>query len=104
MAQILARHSDIRLTLGVYTHLELHDQTLAIRMLQAPPVSGNGKATEKDECSLMRQMKAWQREKWCPVWCPVVPSLVPNTSHLSELLAAPVCTETGAIPRRTAIR
>jgi integrase len=36
MAQTLARHSDIRLTLGVYTHVELHDQTEAIRALEAP--------------------------------------------------------------------
>jgi len=33
MAQTLARHSDIRLTLGVYTHVELHDQTAAIESL-----------------------------------------------------------------------
>ena len=37
MAQTLARHSDIRLTLGVYTHVELHDQTVAIAALPAPP-------------------------------------------------------------------
>ncbi len=37
MAQTLARHSDIQLTLGVYTHVELHDQTAAIESLPAPP-------------------------------------------------------------------
>ena len=37
MAQTLARHSDIRLTLGLYTHVELHDQTAAIESLPAPP-------------------------------------------------------------------
>src|SRR6185436_9190355 len=37
MAQTLARHSDVRLTLGVYTHVGLHDQTAAIRSLPAPP-------------------------------------------------------------------
>ena len=37
MAQSLARHSDIRLTLGVYTHVELHDQTAAIGSLPGPP-------------------------------------------------------------------
>lgn len=37
MAQTLARHSDIRLTLGVYTHVQLHDQTAAIQSLPAPP-------------------------------------------------------------------
>jgi len=37
MAQTLARHSDIRLTLGVYTHVELDDQTAAIGALPVPP-------------------------------------------------------------------
>jgi integrase len=37
MAQTLARHSDVRLTLGVYTHVELEDQTAAIGTLPAPP-------------------------------------------------------------------
>ena len=36
MAQALARHSDIRLTLQTYTHVELHDQTAAIRGLPGP--------------------------------------------------------------------
>ena len=37
MAQTLARHSDVRLTLGVYTHVGLHDQFAAIGSLPAPP-------------------------------------------------------------------
>jgi site-specific recombinase XerD len=36
MAQTLARHSDIRLTLSVYTHVELADQTAAIAALPGP--------------------------------------------------------------------
>jgi len=44
MAQPLARHSDVRLTLGLYTHVELHDQTAAIQSLPAPP-----DVTKKDE-------------------------------------------------------
>lgn len=36
-AQSLARHSDIRLTMGVYTHIGLCDQTTAIESLPAPP-------------------------------------------------------------------
>jgi integrase len=36
MAQTLARHSDIRLTLGVYTHVELPGRTAAIESLPAP--------------------------------------------------------------------
>lgn len=38
MAQTLARHSDIRLTLGVYTHVGLNDQTAAILALPGPKV------------------------------------------------------------------
>ncbi|MCR4411312.1 MAG: tyrosine-type recombinase/integrase [Thermoguttaceae bacterium] len=41
MAQTLARHSDIRLTLGVYTHVGLHDQSAAINTLPGPP-AGDG--------------------------------------------------------------
>ena len=37
VAQTLARHSDIRLTMGIYTHIGLQDQTAAITSLPAPP-------------------------------------------------------------------
>ena len=37
VVQTLARHSDIRLTLNVYTHAELADQTAAIGVLPGPP-------------------------------------------------------------------
>ena len=37
VAQSLARHSDIRLTLGVYAHTDLGEQTAAIAALPAPP-------------------------------------------------------------------
>jgi integrase/recombinase XerD len=50
MAQTLARHSDIRLTLGVYTHIELPDRALAIESLPAPP---SGDALCKDGCKNM---------------------------------------------------
>jgi integrase/recombinase XerD len=50
MAQTLARHSDIRLTLGVYTHIELPDRALAIESLPAPP---SGDAVCKDGCKNM---------------------------------------------------
>jgi hypothetical protein len=33
VAQMLARHSDIRLTLGIYAHAELTEQTAAIATL-----------------------------------------------------------------------
>ncbi len=37
----LARHSDVRLSLGVYTHVELHDQTAVIGALPGPPANGH---------------------------------------------------------------
>jgi integrase len=39
MAQTLARHSDIRLTMSVYTHVELNDQKTAIQYLPPPPTA-----------------------------------------------------------------
>ena len=39
VAQTLARHIDIRLTLNVYTHAELADQTAAIGILPGPPAA-----------------------------------------------------------------
>lgn len=39
MAQTLARHSDIRLTLQTYTHVGLQDQTAAIRSLVGPSLT-----------------------------------------------------------------
>jgi len=53
MAQTLARHSDIRLTLGVYTHVELHDQTAAIESLPVPP-----ELPRDGESSLLRKQTA----------------------------------------------
>ena len=47
MAQTLARHSDIRLTLGVYTHVELPDCSAAIESLPAPP---NGSTCPNEGC------------------------------------------------------
>ena len=35
--QTLARHSDIRLTMGICTHIELGDQAAAIGALPGPP-------------------------------------------------------------------
>ena len=52
MAQTLARHSDIRLTLGVYTHVELHDQTAAIHALPPPPAGGQHPSAVSQEKSV----------------------------------------------------
>ena len=53
MAQTLARHSDIRLTLGLYTHVEIHDQTAAIESLPGPP-----KSEKDDEATDARESEA----------------------------------------------
>jgi len=37
MAQLLARHSDINLTMNTYTHVEVRDQAMAVGSLPAPP-------------------------------------------------------------------
>jgi hypothetical protein len=46
MAQTLARHRDVRLTLGVYTHVELPDRCAAIESLPAPPSAVVSKTNE----------------------------------------------------------
>jgi len=57
ICQDLARHSDPKLTLGVYTHLQLHDKTAALEAL--PPVNENKperesrKATGTDDVALI---------------------------------------------------
>ncbi len=40
-AQDLARHSDIRLTMGIYTHIGLSDRVTAIDLLPPPPAKQN---------------------------------------------------------------
>ena len=81
MAQTLARHSDVRLTLGIYTHVELHDQAAAIASL--PPLPGR----DVQESPRLRSFgpqglrDALGNIKWCPLWCPRVPKLVPNASR-----------------------
>ena len=52
MAQTLARHSDIRLTLGIYTHVGLHDQTAAIEALPGP--SNNDETNGKVKPEIVR--------------------------------------------------
>ena len=52
---MLARHSDIRLTLGVYTHVGVHDQTAAIKSLPGPPASGEDGERESGELRVRRE-------------------------------------------------
>ena len=43
----LARHSDVRLTLNIYTRVGMHDQVTAIAALLAPPLQMNDHVGEK---------------------------------------------------------
>jgi integrase len=50
VAQTMARHSDINLTMNVYSHVKMEDQAAAIAVLPAPPEispNGNGKSRKK---------------------------------------------------------
>jgi hypothetical protein len=47
MAQILARHSSITLTMDFYTHLGIHDQTAALEKLPPLPPIGKLAATRE---------------------------------------------------------
>jgi hypothetical protein len=59
MAQVLARHSDIRLTMGIYTHINLHNQSSAIESLPAPPaVNGKGKEAVTKTVPSIEQLDA----------------------------------------------
>jgi integrase len=50
VAQTMARHSDINLTMSVYSHVKMEDQAAAIAVLPAPPAiseNGNGRRRKK---------------------------------------------------------
>jgi site-specific recombinase XerD len=103
MAQTLARHSDIRLTLGVYTHVGVHDQTAAIGSLPSPPreendpkrVASRLAVTGTDGIALPRLATHDGTEK--------VPTVVPSGAESGAILlaskrhdSASSCTEEGA--------
>ncbi len=94
MAQTLARHSDVRLTLNTYTHIGLHDQTAAIASLPPPP---GGVDEPKTEAAELRATgtdgRGFEQQK--------VPSVVPSGAQIGAqhpapktLRLAPDCTET----------
>ena len=74
MAQTLARHSDVRLTLGIYTHIDLHDQRAAIESLPAPrPALAR---RPRPPLSALRERTPWTaklqirtRPPGCRKWC-----------------------------------
>ena len=81
MAQTLARHSDVRLTLGVYTHVGLHDQTAAIASLPPPP---GGKDTETEATELWATGTDGRTGEH-----QTVPSVVPSGAQIGAQLVAP---------------
>ncbi|OHB82144.1 MAG: hypothetical protein A2V98_00835 [Planctomycetes bacterium RBG_16_64_12] len=98
-AQSLARHSDIRLTMGVYTHIGLHDQTTAIGSLPAPPLPDPRKPSEAAEMRATGTDDAQPGARKVPT---VVPRGAENGAvHLAPETyeVAPDCTDDG--PRRT---
>jgi len=100
MAQTLARHSDVRLTLGVYTHIGLHDQTAAIKSLPAPPSVGVG---PPDEAAALRATGTDGRNDQTPAaktTAREVPTMVPRGAEngaeriaSQTLRVAPDCTD-----------
>ena len=94
MAQSLARHSDIRLTMGVYTHIELHDQRAAIESLPPPP---SRPAEIEHHVDTLRATGTDDAEAAIPV----VPTMVPRGANIGAILpaskpprTAPICTST----------
>jgi site-specific recombinase XerD len=47
VAQTMARHSDINLTMNVYSHVKMEEQEAAIAVLPAPPAIGESKAKRR---------------------------------------------------------
>jgi integrase len=94
-AQSLARHSDIRLTMGVYTHIELHDQRAAIESLPAPPTHTSD---AQQDAAVLRATGTDDANAGAPM----VPRMVPRSAKLgaNDLAfngdgTAPDCTEDG---------
>lgn len=77
MAQTLARHSDVRLTLGIYTHVGINDQAAAIESLPAPPVALTSVAVDERAIATGTDGNTPGSKK-VPT---VVPKMVPYGSH-----------------------
>jgi hypothetical protein len=99
MAQTLARHSDIRLTLGTYTHVGIHDQTAAIESLPAPP----GRRPQPENTVAKLRATGTDDDTAAPS---VVPTMVPSgAQNGAQRLAsdgvqiASICTEKALGPK-----
>ena len=100
MAQSLARHSDIRLTMGVYTHIELHDQRAAIESLPSPP------SCPAETEHRVGTLRATGTDDPKPA-SPVVPTMVPTGANIGAILpaskpprTAPICTSTAHVDNK----
>jgi integrase len=92
-AQTLARHSDIRLTMGIYTHIGLSDRVTAIDLLPPPPTK---RSDQRREAVALR---ATGTDDAKPVG-KKVPTVVPSGAEIGAvepasqpLRIAPTCTE-----------
>ncbi len=81
-AQTLARHSDIRLTMGTYTHIGLHDQSTAIEMLPSPPPL---KPRDDNEAATLRATGTNGPEPAAKM----VPTMVPSGAENGAIRLAP---------------
>ncbi len=102
MAQTLARHSDVRLNLGVYTHVGLHDQTVAIASLLHRP-AGRIRRPRPPSSGPRGRRAGLASIKWCPLWCPRVPKLVPNWLRQKRCGSHQVAPKPPRNPTKTAI-
>ena len=85
-AQTLARHCDIRLTMGIYTHIGLHDQTTAIESLPAPPSLNSHNLSETAELRATGTDDAQPAAK-------KVPTMVPRGAENGAIRLAPIVCE-----------
>lgn len=88
MAQTLARHSDIRLTLGVYTHVGLQDQSAAIRSLPAPPASVQDTQESASLASSQEKPEKKSRARGQKNAASEVPTVVPSGAENGAILLA----------------
>jgi hypothetical protein len=87
----LARHSDIRLTMNVYTHIELHDQQEAIESLPGPATQ-----TTKLSRDMMDSEKTADPDDVGQV-NPVVPKTVPRSAKNGAIELALMRDETASV-------
>ncbi len=86
VAQTLARHSDIRLTLGIYTHAELADQTDAITSLPAPPGPANQAPTAEAKTDATPPSTTDRPRDFSPAPSPSeVPTVVPRGANIGAI-------------------